>query len=96
MSYTQTHSDDAVTLRGLADNLLTMRWKDMVSFCDGINGTRHIKMTPDIIHQWARLEVEACEKLDEIAREEKAAEDAVEEVAKAAKENAAIMKGVKK
>ena len=95
MSYIQTHSSNAVTIRGLAENLLTMRWSDMVAFCNGINGTRHIKMTPDIIHDWAANEVEACERIDEIAREEKLAKEAKVR-AEATKENAAIMKGGKK
>ena len=66
MSYTQTHSSDAVTLRGLADNLLTMRWQDMVAFSDGLNGSSHKKITPYVIHKWATDHIELCEVKDAV------------------------------
>ncbi len=96
MSYTKTHFDDAVTLRGIADNLLTMRWIDMVAFCNGLNGERARHLTPSNIHEWAINHIAFCEKQDEARKQKQEADDAAKEVAKAAKENAAIMKGAKK
>ena len=52
--YAECHNDEAVTTEGLADVILTMRWRELERAVEGIlNTSSAVRVKPMNLHNWA-------------------------------------------
>ncbi len=63
-----THFDYPVTVEGLAEVILTMRWIDLEGFCVGLNRNSHKKLSAANVYDWAR----DCTEIKKRMREKRA------------------------